>query len=46
MVNDMYQNLDVLEFYKKLPLNGLNKLRNNIYFSGFFIVCCERVLQP
>ena len=38
------KNLDeILDEEEKWYDFGLNKLRNNIYFPGFFIVCCERI---
>jgi len=38
------KNLDeILNEEEKWYDFGLNKLKNNIYFPGFFIVCCERV---
>ncbi len=38
------KNLDeILNEEEKWYDFGLSKLRNNIYFPGFFIVCCERV---
>ena len=44
---EQIKNLDeILNEEEKWYDFGLNKLRNNIYFPGFFIVCCERVLQP
>ena len=38
------KNLDeILNEEEKWYDFGLNKLRNNVYFPGFFIVCCERI---